>query len=99
MKNVWEVKELAAVSAINYGYTESASIEPVGPRFLRITDIQDDRVDWEIVPYCKIQFEGIATAKANAEKNLQNAHALFESHLQAVLLNKKMETEDLGGSL
>lgn len=30
-------------------------------------------------------FKGIATAKANAEKNLQNARALFESHLQAVV--------------
>jgi hypothetical protein len=30
-------------------------------------------------------FEGIGTAKANAEKNLQNARALFESHLQGVL--------------
>lgn len=29
-------------------------------------------------------FEGIATAKATAEKNLQNARALFESHLQSV---------------
>jgi type I restriction enzyme S subunit len=29
-------------------------------------------------------FGGIATAKANAEKNLQNAHALFESRLQSV---------------
>ena len=29
-------------------------------------------------------FAGIATAKANAEKNLQNARALFESHLQSV---------------
>lgn len=29
-------------------------------------------------------FEGIATAKANTEKNLQNARALFDSHLQAV---------------
>jgi len=28
-------------------------------------------------------FDGIATAKANAEKNLQNARALFESHLQS----------------
>jgi type I restriction enzyme S subunit len=28
-------------------------------------------------------FEGIATAKANAEKNLQNARALFESHLNS----------------
>ena len=29
-------------------------------------------------------FDCIATAKANAEKNLQNARALFESHLQSV---------------
>ncbi|MFA6223416.1 MAG: restriction endonuclease subunit S [Desulfomonilaceae bacterium] len=29
-------------------------------------------------------FEGIATAKANGEKNLQNSRALFESHLQSV---------------
>ena len=29
-------------------------------------------------------FAGIATAKANAEKNLQNARALFESHLHSV---------------
>lgn len=33
-------------------------------------------------------FEGIATAKANAEKNLQNARALFESHLQSVFANR-----------
>jgi type I restriction enzyme S subunit len=41
-------------------------------------------------------FEGIATAKANAEKNLQNAHALFQSHLQFVLLDKKWEWKVLG---
>ncbi len=29
-------------------------------------------------------FEGLATAKAKAEKNLQNTRALFESHLQSV---------------
>ena len=193
MKANWEVKTLGMVSAINYGYTESASSEPIGPRFLRITDIQDDRVDWGSVPYCKIKsvdlpkyrlasgdivfartgattgksflvddppdavfasylirlrlldkkllpkfvslffqtagywkevqdgsvgsaqggfnatklgalsipipplpeqrrivgildeaFDGLATAKANAEKNLQNARALFESRLQSV---------------
>ena len=33
-------------------------------------------------------FDGIATAKANAEKNLQNARALFESHLQAVFTQR-----------
>ena len=34
-------------------------------------------------------FEGIATAKANAEKNLQNARALFESHLQSVFAQRR----------
>lgn len=29
-------------------------------------------------------FAGVAVAKANTEKNLQNAHAIFESHLNAV---------------
>jgi len=29
-------------------------------------------------------FDGIATAKANAEKNIQNARALFESYLQSI---------------
>lgn len=33
-------------------------------------------------------FEGLATAKANAEKNLQNARALFESHLQSVFTER-----------
>jgi type I restriction enzyme S subunit len=41
-------------------------------------------------------FAGIATAKANAEKNLQNARAIFESHLQSVLLDKKWEWKTLG---
>jgi type I restriction enzyme S subunit len=197
MKIGWEIKELGDVSAINYGYTESASTEAVGPRFLRITDIQDDHVNWGSVPYCRIEradfpkyrlasgdivfartgattgksflvgeppeavfasylirlrlldkkllpefvslffqsddywksikdgstgsaqggfnatklaalsipipplreqqriigildeaFGGIATAKANAEKNLQNARALFESYLQSVFARR-----------
>lgn len=33
-------------------------------------------------------FADIATAKANAEKNLQNARALFESHLQSVFTRR-----------
>jgi type I restriction enzyme S subunit len=33
-------------------------------------------------------FAAIATAKANAEKNLANARALFESHLQAVFTQR-----------
>ena len=41
-------------------------------------------------------FEGLATAKTNAEKNLQNARALFESHLQSVLRSKKWKWKPLG---
>lgn len=33
-------------------------------------------------------FAGLATAKANAEKNLQNARALFESHLHSVFTQR-----------
>ncbi len=37
---------------IQYGYTESANDEPIGPKFLRITDIQNGKVNWDTVPYC-----------------------------------------------
>ena len=33
-------------------------------------------------------FDGIATAKANAEKNLQNARAVFESYLQTIFTRR-----------
>ncbi|HIF9388748.1 TPA: restriction endonuclease subunit S [Photobacterium damselae] len=39
---------------ISYGYTSSANSEIVGPKFLRITDIQGGVVDWDTVPYCEI---------------------------------------------
>lgn len=45
---------LNEISTISYGYTESAFREIIGPKFLRITDIQDGSVDWESVPYCRI---------------------------------------------
>ena len=41
-----------------------------------------------IVGLLDVAFEGLATAKANAEKNLQNARALFESHLQSVFTQR-----------
>ncbi|WP_298465645.1 restriction endonuclease subunit S [uncultured Erythrobacter sp.] len=46
--------KLGQVASVNYGYTESASSEAIGPKFLRITDIQDGNVDWTAVPYCEI---------------------------------------------
>jgi type I restriction enzyme S subunit len=49
---------------------------PPLPEQQRIVGILDDA------------FDGIASVKANAEKNLQNARALFESHLQAVFTQR-----------
>lgn len=37
---------------VSYGYTESATFEAVGPKFLRITDIQGGGFDWQKVPFC-----------------------------------------------
>jgi type I restriction enzyme S subunit len=40
-------------SNIQYGFTQSATKEPVGPRFLRITDISGGGLDWGDVPFCQ----------------------------------------------
>ncbi|MDD7994869.1 restriction endonuclease subunit S [Kosakonia radicincitans] len=39
---------------ISYGYTASSSSERVGPQMLRITDIQNNTVNWSNVPFCHI---------------------------------------------
>ena len=50
----WLVKTVGEISSPpQYGYTQSARKEPVGPQFLRITDIQGGKVDWSSVPYCE----------------------------------------------
>jgi len=36
-----------------YGFTASAATQPVGPKFVRITDLQGGRINWDSVPYCK----------------------------------------------
>jgi type I restriction enzyme, S subunit len=54
----WKWVRLKDISeSIQYGYTESSSKEIVGPKFLRITDIQENKVVWNEVPYCKIDKE------------------------------------------
>ena len=55
----WEVKKLGDISDIKYGYTDSASYEKIGPKFLRITDIQDGKVNWDNVPNCEISGSNI----------------------------------------
>ncbi|PUA34788.1 hypothetical protein C8Z91_33470 [Paenibacillus elgii] len=39
---------------VQYGYTAKSSTDEIGPKLLRITDIQDGGVDWSNVPFCEI---------------------------------------------
>lgn len=50
----WRVVRLGEVTnKPEYGYTASAVNEAIGPKFLRITDIQNGVVNWATVPYCQ----------------------------------------------
>ncbi|MDP2003894.1 MAG: restriction endonuclease subunit S [Desulfurivibrionaceae bacterium] len=67
----------STVRNLNIGLVKGVEIPvPSLPEQQRIVTILDEA------------FDGIATAKANAEKNLQNARALFESHLQSVFTQR-----------
>ena len=49
--------KLKDCSSMQYGFTETASSQPVGPKFLRITDVAQSYIDWSGVPYCPISAE------------------------------------------
>lgn len=50
----------------DYGVTASATPEPVGPKFLRITDIGKPTIDWDRVPHCR------CSDREKEEKQLRN---------------------------
>lgn len=53
-KDGWEEKKIKEVSEkIQYGLTSKSSMDYSGPRYLRITDIQNRRVNWDEVPFAK----------------------------------------------
>jgi type I restriction enzyme S subunit len=47
-----EIKDISL--KINYGFTAKSVLNNTGTKFLRITDIQDNHVNWNSVPYCEI---------------------------------------------
>ena len=55
----WEESNFGKFTVSQYGYTEKAHWEKVGPKFLRITDIQDNKVNWDEVPWCPIDEAGM----------------------------------------
>jgi len=51
----WEWAAIDDVAeSIRYGFTKKSTSERIGPRYLRITDIQNGSVNWDRVPYCEI---------------------------------------------
>jgi len=51
----WEVQKLSKLVETQYGYTESAREEEVGPKFVRGKDINKaPYIQWDTVPYCPI---------------------------------------------
>jgi type I restriction enzyme S subunit len=93
----WHLKRVSEISEKpQYGYTQSSQDEPVGPKFLRITDIQEGRVNWDTVPYCRCPSEVIdkyrlqpgdivfARSGATTGKTFlieQSSEAIFASYL------------------
>ena len=48
-----------------YGFTASATSQPAGPKFVRITDLQDGQIDWERVPFCECEHPDKYTLREN----------------------------------
>ena len=91
-----------------YGYTASAIYEPVGPKFLRITDIQNGKVNWDTVPYCHCEEPekyilededlifartGATTGKSFLVKNCPKA--IFASYLIRLRVKQMVSVEYL----
>jgi type I restriction enzyme S subunit len=51
----WCVQSISALCDVRCGYTASAVDRPIGPKFLRVKDINKQPwIDWTTVPYCEI---------------------------------------------
>lgn len=108
MPERWEKKKISDVAdSINYGYTASATKENVGPKFLRITDIVPEILDWSSVPFCQIpedkkekyllQEGNIVVARTGATtgyaKRIGTRHpeSVFASYLVRIRLSDQLD--------
>lgn len=70
--NGWTTKLLGKLAkSVEYGVTASATQKPIGPKFLRITDIQNGVVNWETVPWCECD------ARTASEARLKSGDIVF----------------------
>lgn len=101
----WEEEKLGALcSDVSYGYTESATYEKIGPKFLRITDISAEFINWDSVPYCrinnkdfekyKLQYNDIVIARTGATSGynkqfVKTIDAVYASYLIRFRIDEK----------
>ena len=96
---------------VNYGYTASAKLEPIGPKFLRITDIVPNRIDWSSVPYCQINDTDLSKYRLEkgdiviartgattgyAKRIRDDDTAVFASYLVRIRVNPKHDSQYVG---
>jgi type I restriction enzyme S subunit len=108
MGNDWLEYKLADLcDSIDYGFTTSAKNKPVGPKFLRITDIVSGYINWNDVPYCDSDQTNmekyllydkdivIARTGANTGSSMfisAPPKAVFASYLVRLQVSKKAES-------
>jgi type I restriction enzyme S subunit len=57
----WRLNKISELCSTQYGYTASASDDNVGPKFLRVTDMNKKPwINWSEVPYCAIDEESLS---------------------------------------
>lgn len=105
--NPWkQIKVEDIAIKIHYGFTASSTKKNTGVKFLRITDIQEYKVDWYNVPFCEIDeydlhkyllHEGdivFARTGATVGKSFlitgEIPNAIFASYLIRIKLSKKI---------
>ncbi len=104
----WVDTSLAEISgSITYGFTTKSSIVGDGARLLRITDIQDYKVDWASLPFCDEQPDpaflvrsgdivvartGATTGKSYLIKNVPVPTA-FASYLIRIAVSNELQSE------
>ncbi|MFA4860133.1 restriction endonuclease subunit S [Methanoregula sp.] len=106
----WILVRLGEISdKIHYGYTASADSTIKRVRLLRITDIQNNRVNWDLVPGCEIDDSNFLSYSINAGDLLiartggtvgksflvreQPVPAVFASYLIRVVPNQNLNQD------
>ncbi|MHC8373985.1 restriction endonuclease subunit S [Pseudomonas sp. MDT1-85] len=104
----WPTVSLSDIAEkVDYGVTASAAKSPLGPKFLRITDIQNGGVNWDKVPWCEcdersisrslLQPGDIVFARTGATTGKSYLvrdcpdNAVFASYLIRVRLNEEVD--------